>query len=71
MAGHTHGGIVRLPALGGLYSAEEGLLPVYDGGQHALDNGAELIVSRGLGHSGRVPRIFNLPELVVIDVNRY
>ena len=71
VAGHTHGGIVRLPVLGGLYSAEEGLLPVYDGGQHALDNGAELIVSRGLGHSGRVPRIFNLPELVVIDVNRY
>ena len=71
LCGHGHGGIVRLPALGGLYSAEEGLLPVYDGGQHALDNGAELIVSRGLGHSGRVPRIFNLPELVVIDVNRY
>lgn len=71
VAGHTHGGVIRLPKFGGLYSDEEGLLPTYDGGTYGLENGAGLIVSRGLGSSGKVPRIFNLPELVVIDVNWY
>ena len=71
IAGHTHGGIVRLPGFGGLYSAEEGLLPTNSGGRYALDNASALIVSRGLGSSEGIPRVFNLPELVVIDVNWY
>lgn len=71
VAGHTHGGIVRLPKFGGLYSDEEGLLPIYDGGMYEMASGARLMVSRGMGTSGRVPRIFNLPQLVVIDVNWY
>lgn len=71
LAGHTHGGIVRLPRIGGLYSAEEGLFPTYSGGQYRLGNGADLIVSRGLGNSGRIPRVFNPAELAVIDVNWY
>ena len=64
LAGHTHGGIVRLPKLGALYSAEEGLFPEYGGGVYTLDNKATLIVSRGLGDSGN-----NVPELSVIDIN--
>lgn len=71
VAGHTHGGVVRLPYYGGLYSREEGLWPTYDGGSFDLANGAQLIVSRGMGSSSEAPRIFNLPELVVIDVSRY
>ena len=71
VAGHTHGGIIRLPRFGGLYTKEEGLLPTYDGGRFALQNGATLVVSRGLGNSGVIPRVFNRPELVVIDVNWY
>lgn len=71
VAGHTHGGIIRLPRFGGLYTKEEGLLPTYDGGKFALQNGATLVVSRGLGNSGVIPRVFNRPELVVIDVNWY
>ena len=69
LAGHTHGGIVRLPKLGALYSAEEGLFPEYGGGVYTLDNKATLIVSRGLGDSGKWPRINNVPELSVIDIN--
>ena len=69
LAGHTHGGIVRLPKIGPLYSAEEGFFPEYAGGSYALANGATLIVSRGLGDSSRVPRINNVPELSVIDVD--
>ena len=71
VAGHTHGGVVRLPYLGGLYTREEGLWPTYDGGCFDLANGARLIVSRGMGSSSEAPRIFNQPELVVIDVSRY
>lgn len=66
---HTHGGIVRLPKLGALYSAEEGLFPEYGGGVYTLDNKATLIVSRGLGDSDKWPRINNVPELSVIDIN--
>lgn len=69
LAGHTHGGIVRLPKIGPLYSVEEGFFPEYAGGSYTLSNGATLIVSRGLGDSSRVPRINNVPELSVIDVD--
>lgn len=69
LAGHTHGGIVRLPKIGPLYSAEEGFLPDYAGGSYGLANNATLIVSRGLGDSSWVPRINNVPELSVIDID--
>lgn len=69
LAGHTHGGIVRLPKIGPLYSVEEGFFPEYAGGSYTLSNGATLVVSRGLGDSSRVPRINNVPELSVIDVD--
>lgn len=71
LAGHTHGGLIRLPLLGRLYTAEEGLFPEYVGGLYQLDSGAQLIVSCGLGDSGKVPRIYNPPELVLVDVNWY
>ena len=69
LAGHTHGGIVRLPKIGPLYTAEEGFLPTYAGGTYTLRNGSTLIVSRGLGDSSQWPRINNVPELSVIDVD--
>ena len=69
LAGHTHGGIINLPKLGPLYSAEEGLLPEYAKGEYTLSNGAPLIVSGGLGDSrDLLPRINNTPELTVIDI---
>lgn len=69
LAGHTHGGIVRIPKLGPLYSAEEGFFPTYAGGSFLLDNGATLIDSRGLGDSSQWPRINNIPELTVVDID--
>ena len=72
IAGHVHGGIVRLPFLGGLYSDEEGFLPDYDGGAYTLSGRQTLIVSRGLGDSSAFPpRINNMPELVIVDINWY
>ena len=71
IAGHVHGGIVRLPFLGGLYSHEEGFFPKFSAGQYILANGQTLIISAGLGDSKSFPpRINNTPELTVIDINR-
>lgn len=68
LSGHNHGGVIRIPGLGGLASEAEGLFPTYDGGWYDLD-GTALLVSRGLGGHGLVPRVFNPPELVIVDLN--
>ena len=69
LSGHAHGGQVRIPGLiNGLYAPNQGLLPQYAGGSYQL-GGTTLIVSRGLAReSTRIPRIFNRPELVVVDL---
>ena len=72
IAGHVHGGIVNLPFAGGLYSDEEGFFPRFTAGKYTLQNQQRLIVSAGLGDSKPFPpRINNMPELVVIDIDRY
>ena len=72
IAGHVHGGIVNLPFAGGLYSNEEGFFPRFTAGEYTLQNQQKLIVSAGLGDSKPFPpRINNLHELVVIDIDRY
>ena len=69
LAGHAHGGQWRLPGLiNGLLAPNQGLFPRYAGGEYDLD-GTTLIVSRGLAReSTRVPRFYNPPELVMIEV---
>ena len=69
LAGHAHGGQWRLPGVvNGLLAPDQGLFPPYAGGRYELEGGT-LIVSRGLAReSTRVPRVFNRPELVIIDV---
>ena len=73
LCGDTHGGVVRLPSFGAVYSRNFGLLPERDDhfiyGKYKAGN-SDLIVSSGLTNRG-VPRIFNQPELVVVDVNKY
>ena len=70
LCGHTHGGIVRLPYIGGVYATEQGFFPPFTEGQHEV-NGSVVIVSRGLGESHKIPRINNKPEIVIVDVNWY
>ncbi len=67
LAGHYHGGQIRIPGAGGLYHKDEGLFPKYSGGFYQLGRGT-LIVSRGLGDHTVIPRLFNRPELVIVDV---
>ena len=69
VSGHAHGGQWRIPGiLNGLIAPNQGLFPQYAGGRYDFEDAA-LIVSRGLAReSTRIPRIFNRPELVVIDL---
>lgn len=67
LAGHYHGGMVRIPGMEGLYHPQEGFFPRYSGGQYELTNGT-LIVSRGIGGHGWIPRVNNRPELVVVEL---
>ena len=68
VAGHFHGGQVRLPVVGGLYAIGHGFLPKYCDGMFTL-TGGYLFVTRGLGNSHSFPRINNRPEIAVIDIN--
>lgn len=69
LSGHAHGGQWRIPGiLNGLYTPSQGLFPKYAGGFYKVGE-TSLIVSRGLAkESNFVPRIFNRPELVIIDI---
>ena len=68
LSGHTHGGQVRIPLLvNGLFAPDQGYFPDYAGGRY--DFGAQtLIVSRGSGVEAKLPRIFDPPEVVVVDI---
>ena len=68
VSGHNHGGQVRIPGIGGLFSPDEGFFPEYDGGYYRTHK-LRMIVSRGLGNHSLFPRVFNRPELVIIDIN--
>lgn len=66
--GHAHGGLIRIPGVGGLIGTDRRLFPDFDAGQ--FNNGRyTLIVSRGLGNSVPIPRIFNRPEIVCVELS--
>lgn len=69
LTGHAHGGQWRLPFLSsGLFAPNQGLFPEYTCGIHQQGD-TQMIISRGLAkESTRIPRFYNRPELVVIDV---
>ena len=62
--GDTHGGMIRLPMIGGILSAE-GFFPEYDGGLFRKENSV-MVVSRGLGNNPIPLRINNRPEIVEV-----
>ena len=69
LSGHAHGGQWMIPGvLNGLYAPHQGLFPKYAGGRYDFEN-QTLIVSRGLARESTfAPRIFNRPELVIVDI---
>lgn len=68
VAGHTHGGQVILPGLvNGLFAPNQGFFPAYAGGRYTLGN-TTMIVSRGIANKVNYPRVFNPPEVAIIDI---
>ena len=74
LSGHMHGGQLRLPGLGGFVSPKSGFgantpvfFPKYFGGIYEHKS-TRMIVSRGLGNPMVIPRLFNRPEIVMIEL---
>ena len=65
--GHYHGGVIRFPWGGGLYAPYIGFFPPYTKGIFTGDR-ATVILSAGLGSSGKLPRINNPGEIVCVDL---
>lgn len=66
ICGHAHGGQFWFPG-GGVYAPGQGLFPKYCKGMHQK-GGVRMIVSRGLGNSGFPLRLFNFPQIVVVEL---
>ena len=64
VSGHAHGGQWRIFGRG-VFAPGQGIFPKYTSGVHD----GVLVVSRGLKPSGTIPRIFNPPEVVIIDID--
>lgn len=66
--GHAHGGQIRIPFVGGIIAPAQGLFPEYTAGAFEV-NDTKMIVNRGLGNSLFPFRIFNLPEVIVVELH--
>ena len=69
LTGHTHGGIVKLPVINGIYAHPQGWLPKYSYGIYKTNN-FSMIISGGIGYSKLPIRIFNPPEICTITLER-
>lgn len=67
LSGHVHGGIIRLPFVGGLLSPNRQFFPKYDLGEYKKHN-STMIVTKGLGGSKVLVRINCKPEIVKITL---
>lgn len=68
-SGHVHGGMIRLPILGGALSPMIHFFPKYDKGLFC-QNGKYMILSGGLGNHTLKFRVNNLPEIVSVTLSR-
>lgn len=68
-SGHTHGGQMRIPfANQGLFAPNQGALPKFTEGRHVRGN-TTLFISRGLGNSSFPFRVFNRPEIIMVELD--
>lgn len=66
LSGHAHGGQFILPFIGPVFSPGQGLFPKYARG--SFGKRPKLIVSRGLGNAEFPLRLFNHPEINIINL---
>lgn len=69
LSGHTHNGVVNIPFVGAIVAPNQGFFPKYARGKFDLGD-VTLVITGGLHGSSYVPRIFNPPEISVIDITR-
>lgn len=69
LSGHLHGGVVRLPGLGGVFDVAGGLLPKYDKGFYAPGE-MDLFVSSGCDFRPPRLRLFNGPSVTLMTLKR-
>ena len=84
LCGHTHGGLIRLPFVGGVFSPEQGWWPRYDQGAYPVYTDTDkrnygggvgsqylgtMIISGGLAGEHGVPRINNPKEISVVEIS--
>lgn len=67
LSGHTHGGQVRLPLIGGIIAPGQGAFPKYDKGIYQIGN-TTLYIDSGLGNSVYPIRMFNRVQITNIDI---
>lgn len=66
--GHAHGGQWRIPFTHiGIYSPGQGMFPKLTSGVHVRGK-MRMVISRGLGNSHCPLRLFNRPEIVVVEL---
>lgn len=68
ICGHTHGGVIRVPGIGGLYAPTQAFWPEYDRGRYSA-YGLDFIINAGLSGYKGVPRMFNMPEICVLNIS--
>lgn len=69
LSGHVHGGVIRLPILGGVVSPELSLFPEYDAGRFYRKDSV-MLVSKGLGSHTIHVRVNDPPELMIVDIKK-
>ncbi|MEG1310957.1 MAG: metallophosphoesterase [Romboutsia sp.] len=67
LSGHVHGGIIRLPFVGGVLSPNREFFPEYDFGKYVVKD-TTMLLSKGLGGSKVLVRINCRPEIVKITL---
>ena len=65
LSGHVHGGIIRLPFLGGILSPERRFFPKYSKGKYTKGK-TKMYVSGGIGKL----RLWNPPEIVCLTLHK-
>lgn len=67
LSGHLHGGIVRIPGLGGIITPQFRLFPKYSG-ELTVKDGKSIVVSKGLGTHTIKVRFLNPAEMIVLHL---
>lgn len=68
-SGHNHGGIARLPLIGGILSTQAVFFPKYSSGLY-YRNQAQMVVSPGMGGHTIDLRLFNPPKVLVVTLEK-